>query len=171
MDTLVKKVAESSLITINLEAFLPKNLVMFDMKSFLFMELILKEKDFRASLLEHDWLQYQNKNVFVTCTADAIIPVWAYMLVMSNLQSMAENAVMGDEASASKQLMLQNIDKLDATPYQDQRLVIKGCGETPIPDEAYAAITFKLKPVAKSIMYGEPCSTVPIYKKKTAVKV
>jgi hypothetical protein len=67
--------------------------------------------------------------------------------------------------------MLQNIDKLDATPYQDQRLVIKGCGETPIPDEAYAAITFKLKPVAKSIMYGEPCSTVPIYKKKTAVKV
>ena len=134
MDTLVNKVAESSLITINLEDFLPKNLMMFDLKSFLFMELILKEKDFRTALQAHDWTQYLHKNVFVTCTADAIIPVWAYMLVMSNLQSIAENAVMGDEAGASKQMMLQNIDKLDAASYQDQRLVGKGGGETPIPD-------------------------------------
>ncbi|MBK6329318.1 MAG: DUF2480 family protein [Bacteroidetes bacterium] len=166
MDPIVNKVAESSLITINLETFLPQQMMVFDLKPFLFMELILKEKDFRAALLSHDWHQYKDKNVVVTCTADAIIPVWAYMLVMSYLQSVAIQAVMGNEAEAGKQMMLYNIQQLDTNPYIDQRIVIKGCGEIPIPNEAYAAITFKLRPVAKSIMYGEPCSTVPIYKKK-----
>jgi hypothetical protein len=171
MEAIINKVTESSLITINLEEFLPKDLMMFDLKSFLFMELILKEKDFRAALLAHDWQQYANKNVFVTCSADAIIPVWAYMLVMSNLQTVAQFAVLADEVQAKKQMMLQNIEKMDASQYKDQRIVIKGCGEIPIPDEAYAAITFKLRPVAKSIMYGEPCSTVPIYKKKLEAKL
>ena len=166
MDAIINKVAESNLITLNLEVFLPNDLMVFDLKPFLFMELILKEKDFRASLLTHDWSQYKNKNIIVTCTTDAIIPVWAYMLVMSYLQTVATQAVMGNEAEATKQMMLQNIQQLDIEPYTDQRIVIKGCGETPIPNEAYAAITFKLRPVAKSIMYGEPCSTVPIYKKK-----
>jgi hypothetical protein len=166
MDAIVNKVAESSLITINLEQFLPQHLVVFDLKPFLFMELILKEKDFRAALLTHDWSVYAGKNVVVTCTADAIIPIWAYMLVMSYLQPVAKHAVMGSEQEAAKQMMISNINQLDQSEYNDQRIVIKGCGETPIPDEAYAAITFKLRPVAKSIMYGEPCSTVPIYKKK-----
>ncbi len=171
MDAIVNKVAESSLITINLEQFLPQQVTVFDLKPFLFMELILKEKDFRAALLTHDWSVYSGKNVVVTCTADAIIPIWAYMLVMSYLQPEALNAVMGDESGAMKQLMLQNIQQLDATEYTDQRIVIKGCGEKPIPDEAYAAITYKLRPLAKSIMYGEPCSTVPVYKKKMAPRI
>ena len=141
--------------------------MIFDLKPFLFMELILKEKDFRASLISHDWNVYENKNVIVHCSADAIIPVWAYMLVMSYLQPVAKNVVMGNEKEAEKQLMLQNIYNMDTHAYGEQRIVIKGCGEIPLPDEAYAAITFKLRPVAKSIMYGEPCSTVPIYKKKT----
>lgn len=171
METIINKVAESSLMTIDLEHFLPKNIAVFDLKPFLFMGLILKEKDFRASLLTHDWTAYTDKNIYVTCSADAIIPVWAYMLVMTYLQPVAANAVMGNEQDAIRQMMLQNINTMETAEYEDQRVVIKGCGETPIPDEAYAAITFRLRPVAKSIMYGEPCSTVPIYKKKTAPRV
>lgn len=168
MEAIINKVAESGLITINLEDFLPRDVMIFDLKPFLFMELILKEKDFRASLISHDWKMYENKNIIVTCSADAIIPVWAYMLVMSYLQPVAKNVVMGNKKEAEKQLMLQNINNMDTHAYGEQRIVIKGCGEIPLPDEAYAAITFKLRPVAKSIMYGEPCSTVPIYKKKIA---
>lgn len=169
MDTFVNKVAESGIITLNLEDYLAKDLVVFDLKPFLFMELILKEKDFRAALNAHDWNQYKDKNVAVTCSADAIIPVWAYMLVMSYLQPVAAFAVMGTEAKAGQLIMLHNIERLDTEEFNGQRVVVKGCGETPIPDEAYAAITFKLRPVVKSIMYGEPCSTVPVYKKKISV--
>ena len=166
METFVNKVANSGIITINLEDYLPQQIRIFDIKDFLFMGLILKEKDFRAALLEHDWEQYRDYDVILTCSADAIIPVWAYMLLATNLQSMAKSIVMGSETEGRKQLLLQQIRSIDATPFRDQRVVIKGCGEVPIPDEAYAAITFQLKPYVKSIMYGEPCSTVPVYKKK-----
>ncbi len=166
MEAIVNKVAQSSLITLDLEKFIPQQLVAFDLKPFLYRELILKEKEFRAALLIHDWSIYAGKTVAVHCSTDAIIPVWAYMLVMSYLQPVAKMALMGNETEVRTQAMLQQIMLLDTAEYNDQRVVIKGCGEIAIPDEAYAAITYVLRPVAKSIMYGEPCSTVPIYKKK-----
>lgn len=166
MDTLVNKVAESGIITLNLESFLPNLVMPFDLKPFLFMELILKEKDFRAALLDHDWSQYRQAHVAIYCSADAIVPVWAYMLVAQYLQPHVASLSMSEPEAAAVQLCLRNIEAMDVRPYVDQRVVIKGCGEIPIPDAAYSAITFKLRPVVKSLMYGEPCSTVPIFKRK-----
>ncbi|MEO5945276.1 MAG: DUF2480 family protein [Chitinophagaceae bacterium] len=164
----VNKVAESGLITIDLEKFIPngENMV-FDLKEYLFMEMILKEKDFRASLKETDWEKFREKNVAIICSADAIIPVWAYMLVVSYLQPVAKEIILGDEQELKKKLFLQNIDAININEFTDKRIVIKGCGETPIADFAYMEITKRLLPVVKSIMYGEPCSTVPVYKKST----
>ena len=166
-DAIVNKVAESGLITLDLEQFLPdRPVVVFDLKDYLFMGLILKEKDFRAALLKHDWTQYQDKYVAVTCSADAVIPVWAYMLVASYVQPFAKDVVYGSEEELKNHVLMKNLQLLNVTPYTDQRVVVKGCGETPIPDRAYLEITRQLRGVAKSIMYGEPCSTVPIFKKK-----
>ncbi len=164
---IVNKVAESGLVTIDLESFLPKEeVVVFDMKDHLFMGLILKEKDFRAALPAIDWAQYENKIVALTCSADAIIPVWAYMLVVTQLNPYTQHIVFGDADKAKENYILQNIAAVNVEDYADKRIVIKGCGEVKIPDAAYVAITNKIKPVAKSIMYGEPCSTVPVYKKR-----
>ena len=166
-DAIINKVAESGLITLDLEQFLPvQPIVVFDLKEYLFMGLILKEKDFRAALQQHDWTQYKDKNVAVTCSVDAVIPVWAYMLVASYLQPFAIDVVYGTEEDLKNQVLMKNLEKLDVSTYDDKRVVVKGCGEVRIGDRAYLEITKKLRPVAKSIMYGEPCSTVPIYKKK-----
>jgi len=166
-DEIINKVAQSSLETIDLESYYPKEeIVVFDLKPFLFMELILKEKDFRASLQSVDWNIYSNKIVSVTCSADAVIPVWAYMLVASYLEPFAEDIIMGDDKTAVKQILLKRLGMIDISSYLDKRVVIKGCGELEIGDFAYMEIAKLLRPVAKSIMYGEPCSTVPIYKKK-----
>ena len=165
-DILINKVAESSLTEIDLEKYYPRGeMATFDLKEYLFMGLILKEKDFRAALKIKDFSNYKDKLVAVTCTADAIIPVWAYMLAASYLQPLAKDLVFGDESFLHKTLFLKNINQIDAKEYADKRVVIKGCGETPIGEFAYLEITKLLRPVAKSIMYGEPCSTVPIYKK------
>ena len=166
-DSLINKVAESGLISIDLANFLPNNsVVVFDIKPYLFMELILKEKEFRASLAEIDWKEYQDKIVGIHCSADAIIPMWANMLVASNLSNTAKAIYFGDENKVREQILLQEISAINAAEYTDQRVVIKGCGDTPIGESAYIAITQKLRPVVKSIMYGEPCSTVPVFKKK-----
>ena len=166
-ETFVNKVAESGLISLDLASFLPANeLVLFDMKPYLFMELILKEKEFRQSLSEIDWSQYQDKIVGIYCSTDAIIPMWANMLVVSNLNSFAFAVYFGDENKVREQILLESISNIRASDYTDQRVVVKGCGETPIGESAYVAITQKLRPTVKSIMYGEPCSTVPVYKKK-----
>lgn len=163
----VNKVAESGLITIDLEKWYPKEqTALFDMKDHLFMGLILKEKDFREALKTLDWSVYNNKNVAITCSADAIIPVWAYMLVATYLQPIAKEIIMGDEKELHKQLFLKNLSTINLKEFDDKRVVIKGCGETPIADYVYMEITKLLRPVVKSIMYGEPCSTVPVYKKK-----
>ena len=163
----VNKVAESGLITIDLEKYIPKGEnMLFDLKEYLFMELILKEKEFRASLKETEWEKFRDKNVAIVCSADAIIPVWAYMLVVSHLQPVAKEIVMGDAQELEKKLFIQNIDAININEFADKRIVIKGCGETPIADFAYMEITKRLLPVVKSIMYGEPCSTVPVYKKR-----
>ena len=166
-DTIVNKVAGSGLITLNLEHYLPPEpIVTFDLKEHLFMGLILKEKDFREALKNTDWSQYEGKGVAITCTADAIIPVWAYMLVTTYLQPVAKEILVGTEAELHKHIVLQNIAALPVAEYTDQRVVVKGCGDVFIDNYAYAEITRVLLPVVKSIMYGEPCSTVPVYKKK-----
>lgn len=166
-DVLVNKVAESGLITLNLEAYLPKGeLVTFDLKDHLFMGLILKEKDFREALKATDWSLYEGKNVAITCTADAIIPLWAYMLVVTYLQPVAAGVLVGTEADLYRHIVLKNIAAIDTAPLADQRVVVKGCGDIQIDAYAYGEITRVLRPMVKSIMYGEPCSTVPIYKKK-----
>lgn len=166
-EPIINKVAESGLITIDLEAYYPKGeAVVFDMKDHLFMGMILKEKEFRLGLKELDWEQYRNKNVSVVCSADAIIPVWAWMLVAASLQPVAKEIVMGDEKELLKTIFLKNIAAINPEEYADKKVVIKGCGEIPIEDSIYLEITKLLRPVAKSIMYGEPCSTVPVYKKK-----
>lgn len=166
-EVFVNKVAESGIITLDLEDYYPKeDIRVFDMKDYLFMGLILKEKDFRENLKTMDWQPYEGKIVTVTCTADAIIPVWAYMLVSAYLQPLAAQVLYGTQEQAINELLLKNIATIDASAYADQRVVIKGCGEKPIGEAAYLQITNQLRPVAKSIMYGEPCSTVPIYKRK-----
>jgi hypothetical protein len=166
-EVIVNKVAESGLISFDLENYYPKeNRKVFDLKDHLFMGLILKEKDFRAALSQIDWNCYKDAYVGITCSADAIIPMWAYMLVASYLEPVAKMVVFGSEEELINQVLLKNIDNIDNTEYADQRIVVKGCGDLAIPEAAYVAITKKLRPVAKSIMYGEPCSTVPIFKKK-----
>ncbi|MEN9686708.1 MAG: hypothetical protein RLZZ28_2494 [Bacteroidota bacterium] len=165
----VNKVAESGIISFDLEAYYPKEAIKtFDLKAYLFMGLILKEKDFRASLQTTDWSQYQDCHVAITCTADAIIPMWAYMLVASQLQPVALSVVFGDEKKLISTILLKNLESVKGETFTDQRVVIKGCGDVEIPETAYVEITNKLRPYVKSIMYGEPCSTVPIYKKKQA---
>lgn len=166
-DLIINKVAESGLVSIDLAQYLPSNeIVVFDIKPYLFMELILKEKEFRASLSSIDWTQYQDKIVGIFCSADAIIPMWANMLIVSNLSPFAKSIYFGDEFKTRELVLMEEINKIDSSTFLDQRVVVKGCGDTPIAESAYIAITQKLRPVVKSIMYGEPCSTVPVYKKK-----
>lgn len=166
-DDLVNRVSLSPLLTLDLEEYYPKDeIVVFDLKPHLFMELILKEKDFRTDLQNIDWSEYQDKVVAVTCTADAVIPVWAYMLVASYLQPVAKDIIFGDKTLAQQQLFIKRIDAINMSEFIDKRVVVKGCGEVPIGEFAYLEITKKLRPVAKSIMYGEACSSVPIFKKK-----
>ena len=164
-DTIINKVAESGLITLDLEGFYPKSeTVLFDLKDYLFMGQILKEKEFRDSLKKTNWELYRDKYVGVVCSADAIIPVWAYMLVSSYLQPIAKDVMVGNEKEVHKSVFLKNISAIDINGYVGKRVVVKGCGELPIEEFAYLEITKLLRPVAKTIMYGEPCSTVPIYK-------
>jgi len=167
MESLVNKVAASGLITINLEEFYPKmDIVQFDIKKYLFMELILKEKDFRAALTEINWADYTDKVVCVYCSTDAIIPVWAFMLISSYVQPFAKMVYLGNQEEFIKAYFTKTIDELDYTNFEHKKIVIKGCSDKPVPASAYLDITTKLRPIAQSIFYGEPCSTVPIFKKK-----
>lgn len=166
-DTLINKVTESALVTLNLEDYYPKeDIVVFDIKEYLFMGLILKEKDFREALKNLNLEPFTGKPVTVTCSADAVIPMWAYMLAASYLQPVAKEVFFGNEEEVKKQLLLNNISHIPAEEFADKRIVIKGCGELPVGEAAYLEATKILRPVAKSIMYGEPCSTVPIFKRK-----
>lgn len=171
-EVFVNKVAESGIMTLDLEDFYPKEeTAVFDMKDHLFMGLILKEKDFREVMKTLDLTPYKEKNIALTCSADAVIPVWAYMLVASYLQPVAKEIIFGDADFLHKALFLKNIAQINIEDYKDQRVVIKGCGELPISEAAYVAITNQLRPFVKSIMYGEPCSTVPVYKKPKPTSV
>lgn len=166
-ESIVNKVAQSGLVTLDpAEFYTPGERVVYDIKDNLFQGLILREKDFREFVKEHDWTQYQDKNVAVTCTADAIVPAWAYLLLANRMAPYANEIVFGDAEVLETVLFVKAIAKLDAEQYRDQRLVIKGCGDVDIPVSAYVELGKKLTPVVKSLMFGEPCSTVPIYKRK-----
>ena len=166
-EIIVNKVAQSGLLTLDLEEFYPSDdIATFDVKDYLFMELILKEKEYREALKNGDWKKFEGKNVAIGCTTDAIIPLWAYMLAVTYLQEFAANIVFGDETQLTTTLLLKNIQKIDVREFEGKRVVVKGCGDKKIPEAAFVEITKKLRPFAKSIMYGEPCSTVPIFKRK-----
>ena len=166
-EAIVNKVAQSGLVTLDLADFYPQDeIVTFDVKDYLFMELILKEKEYRETLKNLDWSAFENKIVAITCSADAIIPLWAYMLAVTYLEPYAKDIVFGNADEVLKISFLIKLEKIDAKEFTDKRVVIKGCGDKVIPEAAFVEITKILKPVVKSIMYGEPCSTVPIYKRK-----
>lgn len=166
MEEIINKVAGSGIITIDLETFYPKGeRRLIDIKDQLFHGLILKEKDFRDFIKTHNWAQYKDCFVAVTCSADAIIPTWAYMLLTLALQPYAKKVVFGDLEKLETVLMNESLQTINPEDYTDARVVVKGCGELPVPVNAYVELTARLQPVVKSLMYGEPCSTVPLYKK------
>ena len=167
MDEIRNKVAESGLITLDPEKYYPvKEPQTFDIKDFLYREMLLREKDFRESMDQHNWSQYQNAHVVVFCSSDAIIPLWAYMLVSAKLMGIAGKVTVGSVYEAIKSDFLEQIHSIDRLVFADKRVIIKGCGEKDIQPYAYEALASHLLPVVKSLMYGEPCSTVPIYKRK-----
>ena len=164
---IINRVAQSGLITIDLEELYPQGeRVLIDIKDRLFQGLILREKDLREFVSTHDWSQYKDKYVAITCTADAVIPTWAYMLLTVSLEPYAKRIVFGDLEILEAVLYNEVLSKIDTAPYKDARIVIKGCSNLPVPKAAYVELTRLLRPLAKSIMYGEPCSTVPLYKAK-----
>ena len=166
MEEIVNRVANSGLISLDLEELYPQGeRVFYDLKDNLFMGQILKEKDFRTFLKEHDWSAYQDKYVAVGCTEDAIVPTWAYMLLGLKLAPYAKDVIFGNLEELETKIMQEVIDQLPLDSYQDARVVVKGCSKIAIPTAAYVAISVKLQPVVKSLMFGEPCSTVPLYKK------
>lgn len=168
---LINRVANSGIITLNLEEFYPKQeVVVFDMKDYLFMELILKEKDFRKTLKEYDWTQYEGKILLVHCSTDAIIPVWAFMLVVGYAEPFTHDVFLGNKEEYLKAHYYKTISTIDYSIYSEKRIVIKGCSQRPVPASAYLQLAAALRPYAQSIMYGEPCSTVPIFKRPRVIK-
>ena len=166
-EEIINRVSKSKLKTFDLEEIYPEgNRVLFDVKDWLFQELILKETDFRESVKNHDWSQYKKSFVAVNCSADAIIPSWAFMLVASELMPFANKVVIGNLELLETAVYQELISFIDFKEFEDAPVIIKGCANKPIPDSAYAFLIEKLQPIAKSIMFGEACSTVPLYKTK-----
>ncbi len=164
---IVNKVAQSGLITIDLEdLYVPGERMLFDMKDWLFEELILKEKDFREKLKEHDWTKYEGRFIAITCSVDAVVPTWAFMLVVTHLKPVAKKIAFGNLQNLEEEIFDEAISKLNIAEFLDKKVVIKGCSKIEVPVSAYVNLTAMLRPVVKSIMYGEPCSTVPVFKKK-----
>lgn len=166
-EKIVNKVAQSGLVTFDLASIYPTGTRMvYDIRDNLFQGLILREKDFREFVKNHDWSAYRDAFVAITCTADAIVPTWAYMLLANSLQPYAKEVVFGDLEVLETLLFERALAGLDMTRFADERVVVKGCGDLPVPESAFVKFTFELSKVAKSIMYGELCSTVPVFKRK-----
>ena len=162
---IVNRVANSSLVTLNLEELFPTGeQAEVDLKDLLFQHLILREKDLREFIKIHEWRQYVHKNVAVFCSADAIIPTWAYMLISIALQPYAKLIVFGSREVLTMRLFKDALDHVDWEKFRDAKVVIKGCSDVHVPESAYVEAAARLRPVAASILYGEPCSTVPLYK-------
>jgi hypothetical protein len=165
-DQIVNRVASSQLITFDLERFhQPGERVQYDIKDLLYQGLILKEKDFREHVRHHDWSQYKNKFVAITCSADAIVPTWAYMLLTVSLQPHARRIFFGSLDDMEVMLFQEALGTVDWSQYRDAKVVIKGCSDVHVPAGAYVEATARLSAVAASVMYGEPCSTVPVFKR------
>ncbi len=166
-EEIINRVANSKLKTFDLEEIYPDGKrILFDIKDWLFQELILKEKDFRASVKNYNWSQYKKSFVAVTCSVDAIIPSWAFMLVASELTPYANKVVIGNLELLETAIYQELINFIDFKDFADKPVIIKGCADKPIPNSAYAFLIEKLQPIAKSILFGEACSTVPLYKSK-----
>lgn len=166
-EDIVNRVAASKLVTFDLEEYYPEGKrVAIDIKDWLFEELILKEKDFRAAVAAHPWQQYQDAYVALFCSTEAIIPAWAYMLISSQLQPYARKVVLGDLQALETALYETALGNLDPEQYRDKAVIIKGCSHKPVPPNAYVQATYILQGVAKSIFYGEACSSVPLFKRK-----
>ncbi|MBI1194056.1 MAG: DUF2480 family protein [Bacteroidetes bacterium] len=164
--SIVNKVAQSGLVTLKLEDFAPQGeIVAFDLAPFLFKGLILREKDFRQAMADQDWSLFEGKVLAVFCSADAIIPVWAYMLVAVQAQPKAAGIYFGSVAETETRIFLERIRQMDLEPYRDARVVVKGCADKPVPEAAFLEVTRLLRPIVQSLMFGEPCSTVPLYKR------
>lgn len=167
MGDIINRVSNSKLRTFDLEEIYPEGeRVVFDIKDWLFHEIILKEKDFRDSVSKHDWSQYKNSFVAITCSIDAIIPSWAFMLISSELTPFANKVVIGNLELLETVIYQELISFLDFKDFANKPVIIKGCADKPIPNSAFAFLIAKLQPIAKSIMFGEACSTVPLYRAK-----
>ncbi|GGH21993.1 DUF2480 family protein [Sphingobacterium alkalisoli] len=167
-ENIVNKVAQSGLLTVDLANYAPKeDITIYDVKDNLFHGLILKEKDFRDFVKDHDWSNYQDKIVAITCSTDAIVPTWTYMILANKLTPYAKSVHFGTVEEVQQRLFLEEVAKIDYSQYQDQRVVVKGCGDIYVPESAFVLFTAQLSAVAKSIMYGEACSTVPVFKRKS----
>ncbi len=164
---LVNRVAQSGLITINLEEYYPDQIRYIDIKDFLFKGLILREKDFRAAIKEMRWADYTQSLLCVHCSADAIIPTWAYMLIASYASDYVAKIFVCQPTEVLNHYYRDLITEMHWNHLEDKRIVIKGCSDKQVPMAAYTYLTHKLRPIVKSIMFGEPCSTVPIYKQST----
>lgn len=165
-EEIINRVSGSGLVTLDLEAYFhPGERLVYDLKQNLFQELILREKEFREFLKTHDWSVYKGKNVAILCSADAIVPTWAYMLLAIRLQPFAHKVVFGDLQALEQALYQEALFRINPEDFRGVKVVIKGCGKLPVPDFAYVEIVNRLLPVVSSLMYGEPCSTVPLYKK------
>ena len=166
-DEIINRVANSKLVTVDLEDYYPKGKrMLFDIKDWLFEGFVLREKDFRAQASDFDWSQYQDCYVALTCSTDAIIPGWAFMLLSIHLEPYAKKIVIGDLDILETSIYQDIINALDVSEFKDKPLIIKGCSKKPVPQNAYIMLVTKLKPIAKSIMYGEACSSVPLFKNK-----
>jgi hypothetical protein len=164
---IVNRVSSSPLVTFDLEElYTSGERVLFDIKSLLFQELILREKDFRDFIKSHDWSQYTNKHVAITCSADAVVPTWAYMLLTASVQPYASSVIFGSLQDLEITLFKNALDKIEWGKFSNSKVVIKGCSKVEVPISSYVEVTNRLRPVASSIMFGEPCSTVPVFKKK-----
>tara|TARA_R110002049_G_scaffold26035_3_gene91118 strand:- start:1965 stop:2477 length:513 start_codon:yes stop_codon:yes gene_type:complete len=165
-EEIINRVAKSGIITLNLEEYYVEGeRVAYDIKQNLWQEIALKEKDFREFIKTNDWSIYQDQLVAIHCSVDAIVPTWAYMLLSIAIQPYAKKVHFGDLSTMNQVIFEEQLSKIDFSQYQDARIVIKGCGDKDVPESAYVTLTNKLLPFAKAIMYGEPCSTVPLYKK------
>ena len=167
VDEIVNRVANSGLINLDLSDYAPtKTISEIDLKQFLFEGFILKEKEFRTALKAFDFSAYENKVVAVNCSSDCIIPMWAFMLITSYLNNAASEIHFGTKNEVFQKHFLQNIDKIDATEFEGEKVIVKGCGHIPLTEDLYIAITKKLQNAVSSLMFGEACSAVPVFKKK-----
>ena len=165
-EEIINRVANSKLVVLDLEDYYPKgNRVVFDIKDWLYEGFMLREKEFRANVKNHDWSQYKDAYVALICSTEAIIPTWSYMLLSLHLEPFVKKSVIGNLETLETAIYQDIITKIDTSEYKDKPIIIKGCANKPVPKNAYIMLSQKLKPIAKSILFGEACSSVPLYKK------